>query len=85
MCYHYRPKGLDLCCTHIAVYGGAIAQIPDQATSYAHRDAVFNVQFYSWVKDGDKYPDSGIDFINGLAKTLDPNPYASCKTGSSSG
>ncbi|KAG8905377.1 hypothetical protein FRB99_009046 [Tulasnella sp. 403] len=58
----------------IDLYGGLISTVPESATSYAHRDAVLNFQFYGSASL--PFPDSGIAFMNNLVSSLTPNPYA---------
>ncbi|KAG8968908.1 hypothetical protein FRC05_001276 [Tulasnella sp. 425] len=63
----------------IDMYGGAVSDIPEDATAYAHRSAVLNFQFYGYSSNDGHSPwvgQSGIDFMNGLTASLDPNPWA---------
>jgi len=57
----------------IDLYGGAISAIPASDSSYTHRDAILNCQFYS---SGSPYPAGGIEFMSGLVSSLDSSPYA---------
>lgn len=65
------------------VYGGAIYSVGESATSFAHRDAVLNIQFYGYAASGETFPDGGIAFIDGLVSSLEPNPYAACESAAS--
>ncbi|KAG8897731.1 hypothetical protein FRB99_007965 [Tulasnella sp. 403] len=59
----------------IDMYGGAVAQVPENTTAYAHRNNILNFQFYGGTPNGKgKFPSSGISFINGLASSLAPKP-----------
>ncbi|KAG8914521.1 hypothetical protein FRC00_012801 [Tulasnella sp. 408] len=63
----------------IDMYGGSVSDVAEDATAYAHRSAVLNFQIYGYSSnDGHNawVGQSGIDFINGLTSSLDPNPSA---------
>jgi hypothetical protein len=61
----------------IELYGGsnsAITSVPKDATSFAWRNALFNIQFYA-SSDNAKppYPDSGFTVINGMVDSITKN------------
>lgn len=59
-------------------YGGAIKTADATYSSYAHRDALFVIQFYGSAQNGGAFPADGIDVINGMVTSLSPNPSAAC-------
>ncbi|KAG8715564.1 hypothetical protein FRC09_016511 [Ceratobasidium sp. 395] len=56
-------------------YGGGVAKLPADATSFAHRDAVLCFQFVTGLLLP-PFPSDGIPFLNGMLGSLDPNPQA---------
>ncbi|KAG8920485.1 hypothetical protein FRC02_000879 [Tulasnella sp. 418] len=61
----------------IDMYGGAIANVGEDSTAYAHRNAILNFQLYGGTPEGKgKFPSTGISFINGLLSSLEPSPKA---------
>ncbi|KAG8895825.1 hypothetical protein FRC00_006856 [Tulasnella sp. 408] len=61
----------------VDMYGGVISQVPETATSYAHRADTLNFQFYGGTPNDGKDPwvgQGGIDFLNGLVSSLVANP-----------
>ncbi|OCL01673.1 Glucooligosaccharide oxidase [Glonium stellatum] len=49
--------------------GSAISKVAADATSYAHRDAIFKFQFYDRVDSG-TYPSNGFPFLNGWVGSI---------------
>ena len=76
--YPLRLLHLLIACDPL-VYGGYISTIPEDATSYAHRNALYDIQFYGAYYGSETFPDSGITFMNNMVSTLAPNPEAACK------
>lgn len=55
----------------INAHGGptsAISQVPMDATSYAHRNALLKYEFYDRVDSG-SYPSNGFSFLNGWVQS----------------
>ncbi|KUJ24620.1 FAD-binding domain-containing protein [Mollisia scopiformis] len=56
----------------IDLHGGptsAISKVPDNATSYAHRNALLKYEFYDRVDSG-SYPSNGFSFLNGWVSSI---------------
>lgn len=56
----------------IDLHGGptsAISKVSPDATSYAHRTALFKYEFYDRVDSG-SYPSNGFSFLNGWVASL---------------
>ncbi|KAI0118073.1 putative glucooligosaccharide oxidase [Hypoxylon sp. NC0597] len=59
--------------TMINLYGGPDSQISNKDqdfSAYAHRDAHWVAQLYGYVDNDKVFPPEGLDFINGLAKSM---------------
>lgn len=54
----------------VGLYGGpnsAINAVNLNATSFAHRDSLFTIQFYASALDiNSTYPESGFTFLDGM-------------------
>lgn len=66
-----------------AVYGGAIAQVPNTATAYANRNDVLNFQLYGTSGDS-PFPygsglANGITFMDELLSTLQNPVVHACE------
>ncbi|KAF9529416.1 glucooligosaccharide oxidase [Crepidotus variabilis] len=62
----------------VELYGGtnsAINNVPFDATSYGHRDAIFVLQLYSYTSQP-PFPQSGFDFVNGVVDSIVNNSPA---------
>jgi Berberine and berberine like len=61
------------------MHGGknsAVAQVPNNATAYAHRDKLYIIQFYDRITNG-TYPANGFAFLDGwVAATTSPLPVS---------
>ncbi|KAG8769100.1 hypothetical protein FRC12_005175 [Ceratobasidium sp. 428] len=56
-------------------YGGGVAKLPADATSFAPPDAVLCFQFVTGLLLP-PFPSDSIPFLNGMLSSLDPNPQA---------
>jgi len=55
--------------------GGAISDVANNATAYAHRDALYTIAAYT-LAGFTSYPQDGIDFLNGMMETIIGSPTA---------
>lgn len=64
----------------VELYGGSnsvINNVAPNATAFVHRSSQFTIQFYASSSNyGPPYPNSGLDFVNGLVTSL-TNPMGS--------
>ncbi|KAK2746140.1 hypothetical protein FQN55_005769 [Onygenales sp. PD_40] len=54
-------------------HGGAssaVSAVAKDATSYAHRDAIFKMQFYDRIPNNETYPEGGESFLNGWVSAV---------------
>jgi len=59
------------------VYGGAIAAVQANATSFAHRDAFLVYQLYANTASKlPPYPSDGVPFVDNMLSALEPNATA---------
>lgn len=48
----------------------AVTQVPVDATSFPHRDTVFEMQFLDEMKDEAEYPPDGFELLNGWVDAI---------------
>ncbi|EUC61094.1 FAD-linked oxidoreductase, putative [Rhizoctonia solani AG-3 Rhs1AP] len=57
-------------------YGGETSRQGMDATSFAHRNALFSYQLWGYAPLNTPYPSDGIPFVDGMLNALEPNPQA---------
>jgi hypothetical protein len=63
------------------LYGGAISSdFEVSSSSFAHRDAFLVIQFYGSSDNNAPYPADGVDVVNQMVYSLDPNPSRACES-----
>ncbi|EUC47136.1 Glucooligosaccharide oxidase [Bipolaris oryzae ATCC 44560] len=58
----------------IDLHGGkssAVSAVPNSATAYSHRDAVFKMQFYDRIMNSDTYQSSYFSFLDGWVSAIE--------------
>lgn len=58
---------------HFDLHGGptsAIAAIPKEETSYAHRDFLYLINWYDRVDNEDEYPEDGYSLVTGWVQNI---------------